>query len=1732
VSPFLAHTFAMSTTQDLGVLYAELNTKEESLTIKLAEKKTIQASQEAILPKLYDQLYDSLYFYLLKPYSLPSGTGPDALLLREFKIAADRLLQAAQGTAWEEEVQLYFFSENEADANSKRMQLLQIIADFANVYRQDQDLGELDSTLVTSSTGISIVERLLVWDAGLWEGFLLLPTSGPFRKEVDDRRKVLTSLVERLTLQHSDVNPYFHRLLGRFNTLKGSLSGIEADISLLEDEITDLNTAINNILFENITSSLPVLLFPLRVETKFVEQVGSNYPYHLLVRVFPDDVAIQAHTEDMKLTPDEAADGEDFWQNPELRTDGTNDFLPGWRQLVTKYGSPRAAWIVKKTDPQAAPSGEETKRSNWEEAAYTYVMPEQFVVNLYETYSPDATPTLHKYTKPLTFPLQVGLNPAYSDTAPDDGIDTPDLDPGMKWLTDFEEAENAGMGVRIGLTLEQFNNGFERLVVAGLKLGQTDGKALLQSLFDNHHYGSGFKFIPQGTATNNTDNQKAGYSEQGWLDAEKTFEVELGAPRYSVLASEGSKADGLLLAEALGIGKETFAQVAHADGQDVQEAVKMNKCLWNATLGYYFEEMLRPTFTLADLDNLREFFTENVVGRGQLPAFSVGNQPYGVLLATAFSQWSEPAGSPAFNAGLHDVLTALTAQWQAAAGETTNDVKTIDGLLEKLGLDATSTEFYQRYGFGPVLSRSYLNNDLNAAIGTPTALYHNLVNEVGLNFTSVPKILESTFQPDFGKLAETASDTAFTASYKFGYLIDRRPFSETDTIENLPRLAINYIDWLSGSQFHQVRLEDFAYLYPGNSLPASFEKPNAMLYYMLRHSLLLCYWDVAMRILIKNGSMPASKREEAELFGILSTSTDSPRWAILDSFIGGTPAWQYLQQNAFTSSNPYYADMAPLREMLQSLPALARLPTARLERLFVEHLDLCAYRLDAWKTGQAYSRLKDLRHMQAEGVHIGAFGWLEDVGRAGQVVASDSQDPRSDTVNKGFIHAPSLNHATAAAILRQGYKSQQDGGAGEYAVELTSKRVRHALDLLEGVREGQTLNALLGYQFERGLHDRQMDAYIYLFRDKFPLVIGHEETTVPGDNVLQETLGARNVVDGLKLLDKYKEGALEDYLVEIGITADTHLKAVSGEFTALAKTMDALSDLMVAEGVYQTTLGKFDHASASLDNLSNGKLPPMPEILQSPRREIPLTQRVMLSLPPEDAGLTAGDNTVPWWGTVGSTGIATPMALAEPKVNAWLRKTLSCLDDVTIEASISTGANNVTLVSVSLSALQLQPIDWLYLLNDGGLNEGSFIYMLVKHYLIQTGAATADSSITLDFEHATQGLSLTEAMPLVSRLHSLVSNSRAGNATDVQVNGFADTNPEGYNLPELEGRLQAALSQLDALYNELQAGILAGEESAAAHIKKALLRLSFFNIPDAATALFLVGGELQTAATTIATHISVKVQNAGQLLGRASMGYDEYEEVAITIFGKGFRIVPSFTLTPANMTFLMEGLKYSRDLFSQNQEPVLVMDEWLQGIAKVKDRLDVVEKVAMLHEILNSSSGEITLKPVQLPIQKDTLNNYTDKWLGIDIPEGYTPNADKLSIVFLDAPQAFEAQDDLAGLLVDEWVEAIPQRDVTTAIAFHYDQPQSQPPQTLLLAVPPVVGTSETWNLTRLLGCINETLDLAKLRAVDTDQLATGTALTQLLPALIAPVSATNATIALDFAKTVMAPRFEEQPLM
>src|SRR5262249_55990731 len=119
------------------------------------------------------------------------------------------------------------------------------------------------------------------------------------------------------------------------------------------------------------------------------------------LRIYPDDIAIHTHEE--TLTDAEVKDGETYWKALFAATraggaDVEDNKKAGWTTLVVTYPPQRAAWVVLQTKPTnwsadlagiadedglAFPKHNSTKTNTWSRAPQTNMLPNRFVVVLY-----------------------------------------------------------------------------------------------------------------------------------------------------------------------------------------------------------------------------------------------------------------------------------------------------------------------------------------------------------------------------------------------------------------------------------------------------------------------------------------------------------------------------------------------------------------------------------------------------------------------------------------------------------------------------------------------------------------------------------------------------------------------------------------------------------------------------------------------------------------------------------------------------------------------------------------------------------------------------------------------------------------------------------------------------------------------------------------------------------------------------------------------------------------------------------------------------------------------------------------------------------------------------------------------------------------------------------------------------------------------------------------------------
>lgn len=1038
-------------------------------------------------------------------------------------------------------------------------------------------------------------------------------------------------------------------------------------------------------------------------------------------------------------------------------------------------------WVlVPKVDPGTL------RRRAWSRAAVVDTLPDRFV---FIGYNPGQAPYV-KLGGLIPSSLSVGPDPAapketrLKHREDDSGdLDFPD---DMQWMIDFERAVDVGMGFRIDLTDAKATGGFARVIVAGVRVtdDKQQGQQRLETLFTHHRFSrSGFALVPQGTPTNNTDHGPAGWSRTA--DADEAFDLLAKTSLFTETANPLKKRDGQWLAEYLGIDPMTVERVLHADGRDQSDARAMNIALWPATMGYWMESMMAPVLDDEQVvAATRDFFTSHVRGRGAIPAVRIGKQPYGILPATPWSHmdWiTKPDQSTANPAGpflreLHRILSLMRADWELFRLKVSHTGKSGDAhqlLLDIVALESGSSELFQRWTQS--LEQLYhlialFNPDfadgLDPEKWLKDAMAH-LQHFAGGWAVRPPELLKKFF---IGKTNLVTKP------------VDPAPLSESATLTVTRADGDNYIEWLIAAA--QTSL---GAIYAQEGFGT--KRPNALLYVMLRHALQLGYHDVSIVLhQLEAGARKQARIDKPFLNIALQQAAGQSRYDLLfkkEQAITGN-AVQRVDEFIATklqSNVDWY-----LKRQIAALEELKDASTARLERAFVEHIDTCSYRLDSWILGLAHLQLERMRAIDANdatavrrGIYLGAYAWLEDLRPEKKTLAPAKLDSEqqaefagspqlmTDSNNFGYIHAPSLNQAVAAAVLRNGYKQNATKqNPNTLAVNLTSERVRAAMAMIEGIRNGQSLGALLGYQFERGLHDRhdeaEVDDLIYDIRAKFPLAGNKLQSTKVAVLKNVREVEARNVVDGLALIEHITKTGNASYPFGFDDLPDlpdagAALGAINAEVDRLRETHDAVSDLATAEGVYQAILGNYDRAGSTYDAYAKGTLPPEPQVVRTPASGESLTHRLALHL---DPNAPAGP---------------TPRSIAEPAINAWLAGVLPALSTIGCTVSFRNTSNATQSGTVTLGNLALSARDVLELVHDGrqAMNE---LDDRITRFVLATQPVRPDEPVTIRYREFAGGIPIFEAMPLVRALRTLFDGARALRPTDLTLSREAATSDD------------------------------------------------------------------------------------------------------------------------------------------------------------------------------------------------------------------------------------------------------------------------------------------------------------------------------------------------------------------
>jgi hypothetical protein len=1428
-------------------------------------------------------------------------------------------------------------------------------------------------------------------------------------------------------------------------------------------------------LVATLDARFPVTMLPVRLEARYAANATA-----LNVRIYPDQIHIDGH--ERELTAAESQAGMEYWKARWTAVANTTPTSSGpWSILAGAFGARRAAWIASATTPTNMTAiGTATppafppvtpRASAWTRAARATVLPDRWAIVGIR----GGRAVFRKWTNFVPDSLAATISP--DESAPAAAGDVPLVDADSRWIVDFAEATRVGMGVTIGapdlVAGYSLAEGLDRLIAIGVDwtLPPTDAAAALETLITAHHFTDGISFLAQGVPTNNTSSDRAGAAPDG-----VGLLARLDPSRGDVIADlQDASADRL--GQALGVAATARLTLRRAPGAELREAEcasKMFDALWESTLGYYLAQFMRPNLTDAMITTLRDHAVKFVAPFGPLAPLRVGKQPYGVLPVVASRRY-KPATGSIFETKLADLTLKARTLWISQAANVPRMGRSNDpskDILEVLQATPHSSSMRFRYVYGPTAVKN------TQGLATHAAAQELVLRTLG-QYIAWPQ------------LPELVGYTADTHDYPLNV-----PLVAPAPLDASSPLSTNYIKQIAaltrapGSYDALIAREDASTIVEALLAHAAERELHSATmrrvegFRLQQGAITALPSIVAMRtpemVAVEASTTPTTANTVA-----IDTPGDVARLVI--PALSGTKTVRDDIAAALSRNDVLGGQLRTTAQFLAALDWLADRPQALLDRAARGVLDACSFRLDAWLTSLASRRLADIRAARPTGTHVGGYGWLDDL------------RPSARPESLGYVHAPSIAHATTAAILRSGHLAHHDAEHVALNIDLSSDRVRLALHLLEGTAQGQPLAALLGYRFERNLRQRGLAfaKFIYPIRQLAPLRSTGEQ---PAPGVSVESVAARDVVDGVALLERWRTQKPTFFS---GLTATGPEQQVIGqELDALAETYDAVSDLLLAESVHQLALGNTERAGATLAATDAQQPAPSPAVIRTPRTGRSYSQRVAVVL--------SNDTLPAFW----PAPLMDVRARAEPRLNAWIAGVLGDPARIRIAVQVQ---NPSSIQEVKIADLGLSPLSLALASEDGSEGRASELEERIAHRVASTIAApTAATSIRLlDTPPAgatvgTMGLGALRAM--LVWLRTLITEQRPLDARDFALP--QDLRESGVDATDIGNRSNLVVNAVRTANTALALLAARATPPAETALRNALLAVANTGIrnalpdvpplaPDAAAVLF---DQAKSVSKGVAASLArVDAEDADFATRAASASppdVDSRVQHFITrvrlLLGNGFPMLPRFGVL--NAPEVAASLA-QRD--SMTGGDPFAAHGWLARIALVRPAVNRLARVLSAAEVGGATTGDLSL--VQLPFAPG------DRWLALPVTD--PPSSAEVAMVAMWDGNA-DPSKPMAGLFIDAWSEIIPSATETTGVSFHYDAPGARAPHTILLAVPPDPAMT-TWSFDALLDTVLEAHDLGRIRAVGPKEL---TNVGVMLPCIYLPQS---------FSKDIPSVRFD-----
>lgn len=1411
------------------------------------------------------------------------------------------------------------------------------------------------------------------------------------------------------------------------------------------------------------STGIPVLLFPLKIETRFVGE-------ELWLRVFPDEAFLQSH--DPNLTQEELSDRQVYH--------AAGNKKEAWENLVGKYGAYRAAYLVH-VQQNWIDSSNEVATTEAESIFYYKGLPEKF--SLYLSFE-----SKDSQGNSIIKTVSVDEQNINSNKNAEELVV---FGPGDEWVNDFEAAVNTGMAFKINLKNDPDIPAdvieFKRIIVNGFYYrkdsdnNEEDTARGLVELFENHLYTEGISFLEHNTPTNNFKNDKSGYSIKDEFETEENFKTLVEDKVLSPTAK------GKNLATALGVEEGIFKRFKRAEQETSSFHFLLQKLTWMALGGNTLQMTLGDQISEEDLIRVWQHYYTNVKARGSLAPIKIDDQPYGILPVTTIRQYKNKVLSP--GAYRDQVLRQATNQ-EVEVDAITANLSLISSLLydkwhETLNrpngfkvprLDDPEAEPYEEL--------------MDMLCMQPSSAFHELVP---LEYSKLRgEVLHQLLQQAGGadQLERMTIGQAYQLLGQYNEDYQRRYAEIQEKTASLKEAFDRFkldADQVDHSPIFSFKKSDD---------PISIQ--DDQLFHIQEQD--LHFLEEVFQQVEQDASNSSENHRATEWINYRGESSFFSD-LLLRSYANTVALFSPGQDKRTQIMTEFAQDALQLIQELKDTEHVQR--QALLQSALSEIIDLNSYRLDAWISSIATARLATVREYLPTGLYFGAYGFVENLKKDELAKVNPIEKIDHNRVDDGgIIHCPTPAQALTATLFKNSYLTHFDlesQNINPFTLNLTSDRIQESERFMQGIRQGQEIEALLGYKMERFLHEEGLNTEIYKLRRAFPLEVNIVNRS---DSNLDIGFKTMSVINGLAVIEanQSEEGR---QLLRATLGDDDKVDHIMTMLIPkLENILDGSLDHLFFEAGFQLVQGNLSQSAAAMDAAKGDLEPPITDALKTKIPGVGISHKLVF-LFPEAEDIDLSNNEFNCKGYI------------EPTLECWLKHQIGPLDQIGCKVQLLESSVEIDKVDVNLKDLGIGYLDLFYLSSEEVSDGASELELRIVRNINydQDKISYKITDTPADGCH-----SLAEALEVMRYAQNLLSKSRFAESEDLKTIEES-ASFDWTALEKIKSRILNLVANLnrwkidpDRKENKRALAKLNITESKRAFLDDSSVEQDAF-YKEVNLLVLAVDEKLKQYKDSIDVKESAKDYKAS---------FERLKEAAQLLFGKAFILLPPCAVSEkveqtisAPKQELLIGNASLNDGNIWGQERI---HTWLQELAQVNEGSSTFEEWLMISRVWEerlSSQRERSFQIAQYPsfdtypwvalskAEIDTLiassiykqvEVYKEAGEEMAYPikiengqireERYYPDGCESLVIYKDHDAQLDSSKPAYGIVIDEFTEHIPDEKLDTGLSFHYNAPNNEAPQALLLAVAPPFAVND-WSEDLLYEIINDTIDLMKIRMVD-----------------------------------------------